>query len=67
MPLDIPGQRNSTPSWTGGASPGVKVVMAEIIVDFDGPRDSAPPQVSRLIREAALAVAASNATKEVPM
>jgi hypothetical protein len=38
-----------------------------MIVDFDGPRDSAPPQVSRLRRDAALAVAASSATREVPM
>ena len=62
VPFDIPGQRKSSPVCTEGAAPGINVVTAEIIVDLDGPKERAPPQLSRLKREAALAHSARYAT-----
>lgn len=57
VPLDMPGQRKSSPFWVEGAVPGVKVVTEEMMVEVVGPRERAPPQLSRLLRAAALAVA----------
>ena len=45
----MPGHRKSTPFWTGGAGPRVRVVIALTMVDLEGPREMAPPQLSRLV------------------
>lgn len=49
VPLDIPGQRKSSPFWVEGAVPGMMVVTALMIVDLDGPNETLPPQLSRLV------------------
>lgn len=49
VPLDIPGQRNSSPFWVAGAAPGMMVVTALMIVDLEGPSETLPPQLSRLV------------------
>lgn len=46
VPLDMPGQRNSSPVWVDGAVPGVRVVTALVMRDLVGPSETAPPQES---------------------
>ena len=44
----MPGHRKRTPFWVGGAAPGIRVVTALVMVDLVGPRETLPPQLSRL-------------------
>lgn len=53
VPLDMPGQRKSIPFCGLGAVPGTSVVTAWTMLDFVGPRERAPPQVSRWRRRPA--------------
>ena len=44
--FDMPGQRNNSPFCTKGTVPGTGVVTARVMVDWEGPSEMAPPQIS---------------------
>ena len=46
MPFDIPGHKNSIPVCVEGGRLGVSVVVAEMMLDFVGLRETEPPHVS---------------------
>lgn len=46
----MPGQRNNSPFCVDGAVPGMSVVTALMMFDLVGPRETLPPQESRLIK-----------------
>jgi hypothetical protein len=57
VPLLIPGHKNSSPVCVDGAMPGIRVVTALMIVEEEGPKDNAQPQLSRRERLALAVVA----------